>query len=106
VPVLEYTRIAAFAGGYYGLVELGFGITTGKFLGVFRIFYDVFFDSLTATAFAYIIYTTFYVLFHYEISGWILIFMTIVFLVLMYLFTVINLRITAWLIILYRYYRS
>ncbi|MFP3130791.1 MAG: APC family permease [Nitrososphaeria archaeon] len=96
VPILEYTRIAAFAGGYYGLVELGFGITTGKFLGVFRIFYDVFFDSLTATAFAYIIYTTFYVLFHYEISGWILIFMTIVFLVLMYLFTVINLRITAW----------
>ncbi len=30
-PILEYTRIAPFAGGYYGLAELGFGKAFGKF---------------------------------------------------------------------------
>ena len=95
VPILEYARLTSFAGGYYGLAELGFGLTVGKFLGFFRLFYDLFFDSLTATAFAYEIYTAFYVLYHYEIPGYALVALAIFFIILMYIFTVIKVRITA-----------
>jgi amino acid transporter len=96
IPILEYARITAFAGGYYGLIELGFGISMGKLMGFFTIFYNTFFDTLTAIAFAYIIYTTSYVLFDYELAGWTLILMSIIFLILMYIFTIIRIRIAAW----------
>lgn len=33
-PVLEYTKYIAFAGGYYGLAELGFGKAVSKWVGV------------------------------------------------------------------------
>ncbi len=95
VPILEYARITSFAGGYYGLTELGFGIAAGKFMGLLRVFYNSFFDSLVATAFAYEIYTTAYVLFNYKLPGIYLIVTTILFLLLLYVFTVIDLRIAA-----------
>lgn len=31
LPILEYTRLVSFSGGYYGLAEIGFGKTVGKF---------------------------------------------------------------------------
>lgn len=34
VPVLEYTRLAKFSGGYYGAAELGFGRPVGKFVAM------------------------------------------------------------------------
>ncbi len=91
-PVMEYARIASFAGGYYGLAELGFGISAGKFVGLFRLFYDLFFDTLTATAFAYIIYTTFYVLYNYSMPGIALIGLAIFFMILLYVFTIVKLE--------------
>lgn len=95
VPLLEYARIASFAGGYYGLTELGFGITAGKFMGLFVVFYRLFFDSLTATAFAYVTYTTAYVLFNYELPGIYLVVAAILFLFMLYIFTIMDLKIAA-----------
>lgn len=39
IPILEYTRMVKFSGGYYGLAELGFGRAVGKFTAMVNYFY-------------------------------------------------------------------
>ncbi|MEM3193039.1 MAG: APC family permease [Metallosphaera sp.] len=39
IPILEYTRLVKFTGGYYGLAELGFGKTVGKYTAMVNYFY-------------------------------------------------------------------
>jgi len=41
IPILEYTRLAKFAGGYYGAAELGFGKAVGKFVALTNYFYYI-----------------------------------------------------------------
>ncbi len=56
VPILEYTRLAKFSGGYYGAAELGFGKTVGKFVAltnyVFYIGWQLANASFVASVFA------------------------------------------------------
>ena len=39
LPILEYTRLVKFTGGYYGLAELGFGKAVGKYTALINYFY-------------------------------------------------------------------
>jgi len=56
IPVLEYTRLAKFAGGYYGAAELGFGRPAGKFVAltnyVFYIGWQIANATFVASVFA------------------------------------------------------
>ena len=47
VPILEYARLVRFAGGYYGLAELGFGKAVGKFTALSNYFYYFFWQPGT-----------------------------------------------------------
>lgn len=42
LPILEYTRLVKFSGGYYGLAELGFGKAVGKYTALVNYFFYVF----------------------------------------------------------------
>lgn len=100
VPILEYSRIASFAGGYYGLAELGFGKATGKFVGLENLLYFFAFDVLTATAFAYVIYTSLTYVTSYVLSPALFIAISVVFMFAMFLVTVLDLTISAKLVII------
>ncbi len=49
IPILEYTRLAKFAGGYYGAAELGFGKATGKFVATTNYVYYLAWQVANAT---------------------------------------------------------
>lgn len=49
IPILEYTRLAKFAGGYYGAAELGFGKAVGKFVALTNYFYYIGWQVANAT---------------------------------------------------------
>ena len=44
VPVMEYTRLVPFAGGYYGMAEIGFGKAVGKFTALLNFAYYSFLE--------------------------------------------------------------
>lgn len=99
VPILEYSRIASFAGGYYGLAELAFGKPVGKFVGLENLFYFFSFDVLTSTAFAYVIYTSLTYVSNYVLPSWAFITISIVFMFAMFLITALDLSISAKVVI-------
>ncbi len=45
IPILEYTRLVRFTGGYYGLAEMGFGKAVGKFTAINNYFYYMFWQT-------------------------------------------------------------
>lgn len=100
VPILEYSRIASFAGGYYGLAELAFGKPVGKFVGLENLFYFFSFDVLTSTAFAYVIYTSLTYVSNYTLPSWAFIAISIAFMFGMFLITVLDLSISAKVVII------
>ena len=57
IPVLEYSRLAAFAGGYYGLAELGLGPTAGKFTALANYLYYVAWQIQNALQAGWIVYS-------------------------------------------------
>ena len=100
VPILEYSRIASFSGGYYGLAELAFGKSVGKFVGLENLFYFFSFDVLTSTAFAYVIYTSLTYISNYFLPSWLFILISIAFMFAMFLITVLDLSISAKIVII------
>ncbi len=76
IPVLEYTRLAKFAGGYYGAAELGFGKATGKFVALTNYFFYLgsqvaiaaFVGSIVAVGY-YAVYNTYPPIYVYFLSG-------------------------------------
>ncbi len=94
VPILEYSRIASFAGGYYGLAELGFGKAVGKFVGLDNLMYFFTFDVLNYTAFAYVMYTSLDYMFQYILPSWVFILLSVLFMFAMFLVTVLDLSIS------------
>jgi amino acid transporter len=100
VPILEYSRIASFAGGYYGLAELAFGKPVGKFVGLENLLYFFSFDVLTSTAFAYVIYTSLTYVSNYTLPSWAFITISIVFMFAMFLITVLDLSISSKVVII------
>ncbi len=76
IPVLEYTRLAKFSGGYYGAAELGFGKTVGKFVAltnyVFYIGWQISNATFIASVFAvgyYAAYSVYPPLYSYFLVG-------------------------------------
>ncbi|MEM0173575.1 MAG: APC family permease [Sulfolobaceae archaeon] len=80
-PIFEYTRIAPFAGGYYGLAELGFGKAFGKFTSLANYaFYD-FWQTANAFFISWLAVDTIYILYGVLLPIWawlLLSFLTIV----------------------------
>ncbi len=95
IPILEYSRIASFAGGYYGLAEIGFGKAVGKFVAMENLFYFISFDVLTSTAFAYVIYSSLTYVTSYVLPVSLFISISIIFMFAMFLVTVLDLSISA-----------
>ncbi|MBX8638357.1 MAG: APC family permease [Thermoplasmata archaeon] len=95
IPVLEYSRIASFAGGYYGLAEMGFGRAVGKFVGMQNLLYFISFDVLTSTAFAYVVYSSLTYVSSIILPVWAFIAISIIFMFGMFLVTVLDLSISA-----------
>ena len=100
IPILEYARLTSFAGGYYGLTELGFGKAVGKFVSLMNLVYFLFFDVLTSTAFAYVIYSSLiYLMNGYILPSWIYVLISVLFFIAMYIVSVIDLKVAAkWII--------
>lgn len=100
IPILEYSRISSFAGGYYGLAEMGFGRAVGKFVAVENLLYFISFDVLTSTAFAYVIYSSLTYVSTYVLPIWLFIAISIIFMFAMFLVTVLDLSLSAKAVIL------
>ncbi|BBD73666.1 hypothetical protein HS1genome_2055 [Sulfodiicoccus acidiphilus] len=99
IPVLEYARLTQFAGGYYGLAELGLGRAVGKYVSLLNLIYFVFFDVLTASAFAFIVYTSLFYLANYTLPSWAFVALSIAVLVALYAVNTFNLSVSAKLVV-------
>ncbi|ARM75464.1 APC family permease [Acidianus manzaensis] len=74
LPILEYTRIAPFTGGYYGLAEIGFGKAVGKFTALCNyLFYNAW-QMANAFFIGWLIVDTLYILYGILLPyyGWII----------------------------------
>jgi amino acid transporter len=75
LPILEYTKFTNFAGGYYGLAELGFGRAVGKYTSLSNYVFYIFWQTTNFFAMSAIIIDTVYELYNYMVPiwGWLLI---------------------------------
>ncbi len=69
-PIFEYTRIAPFAGGYYGLAELGFGKPFGKFTALSNYAFYNFWQTANAFFISWLAVDTIYVLYGVLLPMW------------------------------------
>lgn len=69
-PILEYTKITSFAGGYYGLAELGFGRVMGKYTALSNFFFYNFWQMTNAFGMSAILLDTIYLLYHVLLPLW------------------------------------
>lgn len=74
LPIFEYTKFTNFAGGYYGLAELGFGKAVGKYTSLSNYIFYIFWQTTNFFAMSAIIVDTVDELYNYMIPiwGWIL----------------------------------
>jgi amino acid transporter len=74
LPILEYTKITTFTGGYYGLAELGFGRAVGKYTSMTNYVFYLFWQVTNFFAMSAITIDTLQVLYGIKIPiwGWIL----------------------------------
>ncbi|MEZ0247667.1 MAG: APC family permease, partial [Thermoproteus sp.] len=57
VPVLEYSRLARFSGGYYGLAELGLGLAAGKYTALMNYIYYLAWQAQNALQAGWVVYS-------------------------------------------------
>lgn len=70
LPILEYTKITSFAGGYYGLAELGFGKAVGKYTALSNFFFYNFWQMTNAFGMSAILLDSIYLVLHMLIPIW------------------------------------
>ncbi|MEM3829610.1 MAG: hypothetical protein QXP36_10410 [Conexivisphaerales archaeon] len=70
LPIFEYTKLTSFAGGYYGLAELGFGKAVGKFTSLTNYMFYMFWQLAAIFATSAILKDTVYELYNYTVSFW------------------------------------
>jgi amino acid transporter len=70
LPIFEYTRIAPFAGGYYGLAELGFGKSAGKFTSLANYTFYNFWQTANGFFIAWLAVDTIYILYGVLLPMW------------------------------------
>ena len=71
IPVMEYTRLVPFAGGYYGLAEIGFGKAVGKFTALLNFAYYTFLEVGNGLLVAEIMLVAIYIVYGVLLPFWI-----------------------------------
>ncbi|AMD31297.1 APC family permease [Acidilobus sp. 7A] len=71
LPILEYTRIVPFTGGYYGLAELGFGRGAGKFTALGNYFFYNWWQAANAFFIGWLLVDTLYYVYHTMPPMWV-----------------------------------
>lgn len=71
IPVLEYTRLVNFSGGYYGLAELGFGRAVGKFTAFINYLYYNFWQLGNASITGMLMVVGYYIITGHLPAEWI-----------------------------------
>lgn len=100
VPILEYTRYVRFAGGYYGLAELGFGKAAGKWVALGYLASEVFASGVLQASFIpFVLFTTADILYGVLLPMWLYFVIMILVLVWGYISTLKNVRMTFNIII-------
>lgn len=100
VPIFEYTRYIPFAGGYYGLAELGFGKAAGKWVALSYIASEVFASGVLQAGFIpFVVFTTVDLIYGVLLPIWLFFIIMILVLVWGYVSTLRNVRMTFNLII-------
>jgi amino acid transporter len=95
LPIFEYTRFIPFAGGYYGLAELGFGKAVGKWVALGYIGSEVFASGILQASFIpFVVFTTVQLLYGVLLPQWLFFVIMILVLVWGYLSTLRNVRMT------------
>lgn len=70
LPIFEYTKFTNFAGGYYGLAELGFGKAVGKYTSLSNYIFYIFWQTTNFFGMSAIIVDTVYELYNYMLPIW------------------------------------
>ena len=86
-PILEYTRIAPFAGGYYGLAELGFGKAAGKFTSLSNYFFYNFWQIANSFFIGWLAIDTVQEIYNVMLPVWVWFLLTILTLLVTFLMT-------------------
>lgn len=92
IPIFEYSRMAAFNGGYYGLSELGLGRAFGKYTATVNLTYLLFWNIVGPAAVSYGWFTFAYYLFHYQMPPVIYVLIGIGTLILIFVATVVEVK--------------
>ncbi|KAA8922022.1 MAG: APC family permease [Thermoplasma sp.] len=95
VPALMFSRHVSFAGGYYGFAERGFGPAAGKYVALVNLFYYILMDVVSVVAVSYILSTAISELYGYTIPLALYIIVALISTFLMFLFTVLDIRISG-----------
>ncbi|WP_241761896.1 APC family permease [Thermoplasma acidophilum] len=95
VPALMFSKHVSFAGGYYGFAEKGFGPATGKYVALVNLFYYILMDVVSVVAVSYILSTALSALYGYTLPLALYIIIALISTVLMFLFTVFDIRISG-----------
>ncbi len=85
VPVMEYTRLVPFAGGYYGMAEIGFGKAVGKFTALLNFAYYSFLEVGNGLLVAEIMLVAVYIVYGILLPFWIVPVAAIITIFVMYL---------------------
>lgn len=104
VPILEYTRFVPFAGGYYGLAELGFGKATGKWVALGYVASEIFGSGILQAAFVPLIpFYAIYAIYGILLPSWLFVLIEVLVLVWAFVTSVtkvsMTFRIIIWVVI-------
>ena len=100
LPIFEYTRLIPFAGGYYGLAELGFGKAVGKWVALGYLGSEVFASGVLQASFIpFVVFTTVQLLYNVLLPQWLYFVILLLVLVWGYVSTLRNVRMTFQFII-------
>ena len=92
IPIFEYTRIVPFAGGYYGLAELGYGLAAGKFTALANYIYSIFVQASNAAFASWLIIDTTYLIFNVLPPIWVWFLIAIVTLLISFALAILEVK--------------
>lgn len=85
VPIMEYTRLVNFAGGYYGLAEIGFGKAVGKYTALLNYAYFTFLQIGNGLLTAELLLVAVYIIYGVLFPVWVVVIIAFITLVVMFL---------------------
>jgi len=101
LPILEYSRFLPFAGGYYGLAELGFGKAAGKWVALGYLASEIIASGVLQAGFIpFILFTSIQLVYHILLPMWLYYVIMVLILIWGFLSTIWNVR-TSFKFIIY-----